>query len=85
MAIPKQNVCTHEMIKGYLSWLKMYYDGLDEWNLLGGPGLEVEDCLEAVLVDLLGGVMDFKIVGGFGDWVDFGTRERERLEEGQGR
>ena len=28
LAIPKQNVCTHEMMKGYLSWLKMHYGGL---------------------------------------------------------
>ena len=42
-----QNLCTHEMIKGYLSWLKMHHDGLF-W-------LEVEGCLGEALVSLLRG------------------------------
>ena len=46
---------------------------------MDGTNLEVEGCLGTALVDLLGGIMDFKIVDGFGDWVDFGTCERERL------
>ena len=47
--------------------------------MMDGTYLEVKGCLGAALVDLLGGVMDFKIVDGFGDWVDFGTRECEGL------
>ena len=49
----------------------MAYDG---WNLVGGCRLH-----RAAFMDLLGGVMDFKIVDGFGDWVDLGTRECEGL------
>ena len=30
-------------------------------------------------MDLLGRVMDFKIMDGFGDWVDLGTLECEGL------
>ena len=41
---------------------------------MGGTYLEVIGCL---LVGLLGGVMDFNTADGFGDWVDFGTRECE--------
>ena len=41
--------------------------------------LEVLGCLETALVELLGGEMDFKVVGGFevnrGGRVFFGTRE----------
>ena len=50
----------------------------------GRAYLEFEGCLGADLVDVLGGVMDFKIVDGFGDWVDFGTRECEGLGGGGG-
>ena len=46
--------------------------------------LEVVGCLGAALVDLLGGVKDFKIVDGFGDWVDFDTCEGEGLGGGGG-
>ena len=60
LAIPKQNVCTDEMIKGYLSWLKMHYGGLlPGCRLLGGGG-------GGGLVDINDGVMDFKIVDGYG-------------------
>ena len=33
---------------------------------MDGTCLEVEGCLGAALVDLLGGLIDFKIVDGFG-------------------
>ena len=36
------------------------------WPTMDGTYLQVEGCLGAALVDLLGGVMDFKIVDGFG-------------------
>ena len=36
------------------------------WPMMVGTYLEVEGCLWAALVDLLGGVMNFKIVDGFG-------------------
>ena len=35
------------------------------WPMMVGTYLEVEGCLGAALVDLLGGDMDFKIVDGF--------------------
>ena len=58
------------------------------WPMMDGTYLEVVGCLGAALVDLLGGVMDFKIVDGFGmvlgTWVDFGTRECESLGGGGG-
>ena len=37
------------------------------WPTMGRVHLEVSDCLGAVLVDLLGGVMDFNTADGFGD------------------
>ena len=49
------------------------------WPMIGGTYLEVIGCLGAALVDLLGGVKDFNTADGFGDWVDFGTREYEGL------
>ena len=36
------------------------------WPMMDGTYLEVIGCLGAALADLLGGVMDFKIVDGFG-------------------
>ena len=54
------------------------------WPKMGGTYLEVVGCLGVALVDLLGGVMDFKIVDGFRDWVYFVTRECERLRWGRG-
>ena len=36
------------------------------WPITDGTCLEVVGCLGAALVDLLGGIMDFKIVNGFG-------------------
>ena len=54
----------------------MAYDG---WNLFGGYRL-----LGAALVSLLGGVMNFNTADGFGDWVDFGTRECEGLRGSRG-
>ena len=55
-----------------------------KWPTIGGTYLEVIGCLVAVLVGLLGGVMDFNTVDGFGDWVDFGTRECEGFRETRG-
>ena len=40
--------------------------------MMGGTYLEVEGCLGAALVDLLGGVMDFKIVDGSGMVLETG-------------
>ena len=37
-----------------------------QWPMMDGSYLEVVGCLVAALMDLLGGVMDFKIVDGFG-------------------
>ena len=36
-----------------------------QWSMMIGTYLEVEGCLRAALVSLLGGDMDFKIVDGF--------------------
>ena len=36
-----------------------------QWSMMIGSYLEVEGCLGAALVSLLGGDMDFKIVDGF--------------------
>ena len=36
-----------------------------QWPVMTGTYLEVEGCLRAALVSLLGGDMDFKIVDGF--------------------
>ena len=52
--------------------------------MMGGAYLEVTGCLVAALVGLLGGVMDFNTADGFGDWVDFGTRECEEFRESRG-
>ena len=49
------------------------------WPTMGETYLEVSGCFGAALVGSLGGVMDFNTVDGFGDWVDFGTRECEGL------
>ena len=43
------------------------------WPMMGGT------YLRAALVHLLGGEMDFNTADGFGDWVNFGTREYEGL------
>ena len=43
----------------------------DWWNLLGGFRL-LGGCLGAALVDLLGGVMDFKDVDAFGVVLETG-------------
>ena len=37
---------------------------------MGGTYLEVLDCLEAALVDLLGGRMDFNTADGFGMYLE---------------
>ena len=44
-----------KVIKGYLSWMMMHYS-----DLLGGFRL-----FGTALVELLGGEVDFKVVGGF--------------------
>ena len=49
-----------KLIKGHLSWLKMYY----EWPRMGGTYLQVLGCLGAALVDVLGGVIDFNTADG---------------------
>ena len=55
---------------------------------MSGTYLEVTGCLGGGggggLVGLLGGVMDFNSADGFGDWVDFGTCECERLRGSRG-
>ena len=75
MAIPKQNVCTHEIGQRIL----VMVENALRWPMMGGTYLEVIGCLGEALVDLLGGVMDFNTADGFGDLVDFGTRECEGL------
>ena len=63
MAIPKQNVCMHEIDQRIPD---MVEDVL-RWPMMGGTSFEVLGCLGAALVDVLGGVMDFNTVDGFGD------------------
>ena len=63
MAIPKQNVCTHEMIKGYLSGV--IAENAPRCPTMVGTYLEVTGCLWVALGVLLGGDMDFKIVDSF--------------------
>ena len=59
-----------------------------QWPTMGGTYLEVLGCLGAALVDLLGGVMDFKTVDAFGiileTCIDFGTCELERCRGSRG-
>ena len=57
MAIPKQNVCTHEIGQRIPV---MVEDGLRWWNLLGGFRL-----LGGSLAFLLGGEMEFRTVDAF--------------------
>ena len=51
------------------------------WPMVDGTYLEVVDCLGTALAVVLGGDMNFQNCGwfcdGFGDWVDFSTRECE--------
>ena len=54
------------------------------WPMMGGTYLEVISCLGAALEDLLGGEMDVNTAEGFGDWVDFSTREFEELRGSRG-
>ena len=42
------------------------------WPTMDGTYLEVLDCLRAVMVDLLGGVMDFNTVDAFGMVLETG-------------
>ena len=42
-----------------------------QWPMMIGTYLEVESCLGAALVSLLGGDMDFKIVDGFVIALDY--------------
>ena len=68
MAIPKQNVCTHEidqMIPGTV-------EDVIRWLTIGGTYLEVLNCLGAALVVLLGGVMDFSTADAFGMVLETG-------------
>ena len=44
-----------KIVKGYLSWMMMRYNGL----------LEDLGCLGTALVELLGGEVDFKVMDGF--------------------
>ena len=62
LAIPKQNVCTHEINNQRISVIAE--DGL-RWPTMGETCLEVSGCLGAALVDLLGGVVDFSTVDAF--------------------
>ena len=41
-------------------------ENAQRWPMMAGTYLEVEGCFGAALVDLLGGVMNFKIVDSFG-------------------
>ena len=50
-----------KLIKGYLSWLEMLYDG----GMMGGTYLEVLGCSGVALGILLGGEMDFRTVDAF--------------------
>ena len=42
------------------------------WYTMGGTYLEVLGCLGTALVDLLGGVMDFRTVDAFGMFLETG-------------
>ena len=81
MAIPKQNVCTHEIGQR----IPVMVENALRWPMVGGTYLEVIGCLGAALVNLLCGEIDFNTADGFGDWVDFSTRECEGLGGGGGR
>ena len=80
MAIPKQNLCTHEIGQR----IPVIVENALQWPMMVGTYLEALDCLGAVLVDLPGGVMDFNTGDGFGDWVDFSARKCEGLRESRG-
>ena len=50
------------------------------WTMMVGTYLEVEACLGAALVHLLGGFQNCGwFWNDFGDWIDFGARECEWL------
>ena len=61
LAIPKQNVCTHEIGQRILV---MVEDTL-RWPTIGGTYLDVLGCLGVALGILPGGEMDFRTVDAF--------------------
>ena len=58
LAVPKQNVCTHEIDQ---SIPVLAGDAL-QWPAMSGTYLEVLGCLGAAMVDWPGGVVDFNTV-----------------------
>ena len=62
LAIPKQNVCTHEIDQR----IPVMVEDVLQCPTMGGICLEVIGSLGAALVGLLGGVMDFNTADGFG-------------------
>ena len=67
-AIPKQNVCTHEIDQR----IPVMTEDVLRWPAMGGTYLEDIGCLGAALVGLLGGVMDFNTADGFGMVLETG-------------
>ena len=66
MAIPKQDVCTHEIGQR----IPAMVDDALRWPTMGGTYLEVLGCLGTAVVDLLGGVMNFSTVDAFGMFME---------------
>ena len=61
MAIPKQNVCSHEIDQR----IPVIVEDALLWPTMGGTYFKVLGCLGAALVDLLGGEVGFNSVDVF--------------------